>query len=233
MDIRHAVGVKVGIANSKLEALSEYRTNPEFTERERVALEYAEQITRDDQEVSDACFARLREHLKQMIAQSGVAGFFMPPKMAAKPPADPKTQGPATVRIDLEGIGQRILATAVPAADYSALIPGSAGTLFFAETPRAAGNPALIVHRYQLRERKATPFIEGVRSYTLSGEKLVDDAGPRLPGLFSGAVARVVVHHHDLVDDAGDEEVLDGGADRERLVVRRQDDGNGFPSVHI
>jgi tricorn protease len=88
----------------------------------------------------------------------------------AKPPADPKAQGPATVRIDLEGIGQRILATAVPAADYSALIPGSAGTLFFAETPRAAGNPALIVHRYQLRERKATPFIEGVRSYTLSGD---------------------------------------------------------------
>ena len=88
----------------------------------------------------------------------------------AKPQADPKAQAPAVVSIDLQGIGQRILALAVPAADYSALIPGSAGTLFYAETPRAAGNPALIVHRYQLRDRKAAPFIEGVRSYTLSSD---------------------------------------------------------------
>jgi tricorn protease len=96
-----------------------------------------------------------------------------PPANAAPPavkPPDPKAQTPATVKIDLEGIGQRILALAVPAADYSALTPGSAGTLFYAETPRAAGNPALIVHRYQLRERRAAPFIEGVRSFTLSGD---------------------------------------------------------------
>jgi hypothetical protein len=33
MDIRHAVGVKVGIAGSKLAALAEYRTSPEFSER--------------------------------------------------------------------------------------------------------------------------------------------------------------------------------------------------------
>ena len=63
------------------------------------------------------------------------------PGAGGKPPADPKAQAPAAVRIDLEGIGQRILALAVPAADYSALMPGSAGTLFYAETPRAAGNP--------------------------------------------------------------------------------------------
>jgi tricorn protease len=89
---------------------------------------------------------------------------------AGKPPADPKTQGPVTVHLDVQGIGQRILALAVPAADYGALLPGSAGTLFFAETPRAAGNPALTIHRYQLKERKAAPYLEGVRSYTLSAD---------------------------------------------------------------
>ena len=89
---------------------------------------------------------------------------------AGKPPADPKPQGPVTVRVDLQGIGQRILALAVPAADYSALVPGVAGTLFFAETPRAPGNPAVTIHRYQLRERKAAPYLEGVRSYTLSAD---------------------------------------------------------------
>jgi tricorn protease len=92
------------------------------------------------------------------------------PPAAGKPAADPKAQGPATVRVDLERIGQRILALGVPAADYSALLPGSTGTLFFAETPRAAGNPAMTIHRYQLRDRRATPYLEGVRSYTLSAD---------------------------------------------------------------
>jgi len=86
----------------------------------------------------------------------------------AKPPADAK--GPPAVKVDMQGIGQRILALAVPAADYSALTAGSAGTLFYAETPRAAGAPPLTVHRYQLRERKAAPYLEGVRSYTLSAD---------------------------------------------------------------
>jgi tricorn protease len=72
--------------------------------------------------------------------------------------------------VDVEGIGQRILALAVPAADYSSLVAGTSGTVFYAETPRAAGAPALIVHRYQLRERRAAPFIEGVRSFALSAD---------------------------------------------------------------
>jgi tricorn protease len=93
-----------------------------------------------------------------------------PPGGAGKPPADPKAQNPPTVRVDVQGIGQRILALGVPAADYSALAAGSAGTLFYAETPRAAGARPLTVHRYQLRERRAAPFLEGVRSYALSGD---------------------------------------------------------------
>ena len=73
------------------------------------------------------------------------------------------------VRIDFDGIGQRILALTVPAGDYSALQPGPAGTLFYTETPRAPAR-ALTVHRYQVRERRAAPFLEGVRSYTLSAD---------------------------------------------------------------
>jgi hypothetical protein len=61
MDIRHAVGVKVGLADAKLAALADYRTSPAFSERERAALDYAAEIIRRDEEVSDACFARLRE----------------------------------------------------------------------------------------------------------------------------------------------------------------------------
>jgi alkylhydroperoxidase family enzyme len=65
MDIRHAVGVRVGIPEEKLAALGGYKESPYFTEREKAALEFSEQITRDDQEVSDACVARLREHFSE------------------------------------------------------------------------------------------------------------------------------------------------------------------------
>lgn len=65
MDIRHAVGVKVGISEAKLADLPSYKASPWFSERETAALEYAERITRDDEEVSDACFARLREHYSE------------------------------------------------------------------------------------------------------------------------------------------------------------------------
>ena len=65
MDIRHAVGVKVGIPEPKLAALERYQTSAEFSPRESAALEYAEQIVRDDRSVSDACFERLRAHFSE------------------------------------------------------------------------------------------------------------------------------------------------------------------------
>jgi alkylhydroperoxidase family enzyme len=65
MDIRHAVGVKVGIPSEKLAALDEYRTSPHFSERERTALAFAEAIVRDDQDVSDDCFGRVRQHFSE------------------------------------------------------------------------------------------------------------------------------------------------------------------------
>ena len=65
MDIRHAVGVTVGIPAAKLAALDDYEHHPAFSARERAALAWAEQVTRHDREVSAACFARLREHFSE------------------------------------------------------------------------------------------------------------------------------------------------------------------------
>jgi alkylhydroperoxidase family enzyme len=65
MDIRHAVGVRMGIPEAKLAALAHYQDSPEFSPREMAALEYAEQIVRDDREVSDACFDRLRARFSE------------------------------------------------------------------------------------------------------------------------------------------------------------------------
>jgi alkylhydroperoxidase family enzyme len=65
MDIRHAVGVKVGVPAEKLAALALYKDSPHFTEREKAALEFSERITRDDRDVSAECFDRLREHFSE------------------------------------------------------------------------------------------------------------------------------------------------------------------------
>src|SRR4029079_10794165 len=68
--------------------------------------------------------------------QSG--GGARPP--AAQPP------GAAVVRFDAVGIDQRILALPVAAADYASLMPGTPGTVFYTETPRAGGAAPLILH---------------------------------------------------------------------------------------
>jgi alkylhydroperoxidase family enzyme len=77
MDVRHAVGVKSGIPAAKLAALSCYETDPAFSDRERAALQYAEQVTRDDQTVSDECVARLRRHFSEaeVVELTFIVGF--------------------------------------------------------------------------------------------------------------------------------------------------------------
>jgi tricorn protease len=92
------------------------------------------------------------------------------------PPAQPTTPAPRTVnvRIDPNGIGQRILAINVPVGDYSNLVAGAAGSFYYTEpivTTGAAGPPPLRLQRYELRTRAAAPFLEGIRSYSVSADK--------------------------------------------------------------
>ena len=77
MDIRRAVGAKAGIPSEKLDDLTRYRESNRFTAREQAALEYAERITRDDLDVTDACMARVREHFSEseVVELSFIVGF--------------------------------------------------------------------------------------------------------------------------------------------------------------
>ena len=54
------MGVNVGLPETKLAALAAYETSPEFSERERAALGFATAIVRDNREVTDEDWARLR-----------------------------------------------------------------------------------------------------------------------------------------------------------------------------
>lgn len=60
--------MKAGIPATKLAALDAFEANPQFTERERAALAFATAIVRDDLEVTDACWARVREHFSEAEA---------------------------------------------------------------------------------------------------------------------------------------------------------------------
>jgi alkylhydroperoxidase family enzyme len=54
------VSSELGVSDEKILALDEYATSPLYEEKERVALEYAERMTKTDQDVDDELFFRLR-----------------------------------------------------------------------------------------------------------------------------------------------------------------------------
>jgi len=85
-------------------------------------------------------------------------------------PAAPKT---VSVRVDFDRIGQRIIAVNIPAGDYTNLAAGAAGSFYYTEPilTTAPGPPSLRLQRYQLSARTAAPFLEGIRSYSLSSDK--------------------------------------------------------------
>jgi alkylhydroperoxidase family enzyme len=77
MDIRHAVGVKVGVPADKLADVLNYHGNPRFSAREQAALELCERTTRDDLEITDECLIRVREHFTEpeIVELVFIAGY--------------------------------------------------------------------------------------------------------------------------------------------------------------
>ena len=55
------MGRAQGITPEQIANLPNYHTNPNFSDFERLVLEYADAMTRTPVEVTDALFARLRE----------------------------------------------------------------------------------------------------------------------------------------------------------------------------
>lgn len=55
------MGSQVGLADEKLLALEDWESSEQFTDRERLALAYADAMTLSDQDVDDELFASIRE----------------------------------------------------------------------------------------------------------------------------------------------------------------------------
>ncbi len=95
-------------------------------------------------------------------------------------------QEPEKVAIDLDGIGQRILALPVPAKNYVALAAGKDGVVFLLESPQfvtamLGGGESNTLHKFDLSTRKIDKFLDKVNGFYLSatGEKILFNQGPQ------------------------------------------------------
>jgi len=104
-------------------------------------------------------------------------GAQAPAGGAAKPAAK---KAPEPVRIDLEGVEQRIVALPIPSRNYVGLGAGKANTFYVYEIlPAGAsaptGPPGVVVHKFDVEKRKLDKVLEGVNAFELSanGEKML------------------------------------------------------------
>ena len=115
-----------------------------------------------------------------------------------KPDGAPAAQGgaaatqpkkdPEPVRIDFEGLDQRIVALPIPPRNYLGLQAGKANTIFVVElappvaaaTPGPPGPPPLTLHKFDLEKRKFDKVLDGIGAFEVSvnGEKMLYRQGP-------------------------------------------------------
>jgi tricorn protease len=90
---------------------------------------------------------------------------------------DENAKQETVVHVDLENIGQRILALPIPARNYIVMSPGKPGVLFLLEAPPTLvpGAPQLTLYMFDLKTRKTDRIREGISAFVLSanGEKML------------------------------------------------------------
>jgi len=91
-----------------------------------------------------------------------------------------KKEEPVVVKIDVEGIGQRILSLPIPAKNYSNMLAGKSGILFLAESPLVVSeddypNVNQTIQKFDLSKRKVDKLIDEVNDFSISldGEKIL------------------------------------------------------------
>jgi tricorn protease len=91
-----------------------------------------------------------------------------------------KKEEPVVVKIDLDGISQRILALPIPAKNYVNMLSGKSGILFLSEGPMVVTEEdqqdlTQTIQKFDLSKRKVDKWIEEVNDYAVSfdGEKIL------------------------------------------------------------
>ncbi|HEV2386482.1 MAG TPA: PDZ domain-containing protein [Candidatus Acidoferrales bacterium] len=109
------------------------------------------------------------------------------PQGEAGKPAAAKSEKPAPFRIDLDGIGNRIVALPMPVTNVDQLGAGK-GMVYYSTVPVAGLDGPLPgetpeIHAYDLGQRKDSVLLAGTSSFTVSfdGKKLLYAAPPAAP----------------------------------------------------
>ncbi len=95
-----------------------------------------------------------------------------------KDKAKDKKDEAVVVKIDIDGISQRILSLPIPDKNYLNMLPGKSGILFLAEGPTVMTedpSPSQTIQKFDLSKRKVDKAIEDVNDFTVSfdGEKIL------------------------------------------------------------
>ena len=84
------------------------------------------------------------------------------------------------VKLDVDGIGQRILSLPIPGKNYLSMLPGKTGILYLSEGPLVITdddqpNVSQTIQKFDLSKRKVDKVLEDVNDFTVSfdGEKIL------------------------------------------------------------
>ena len=100
------------------------------------------------------------------------------------PEEKPKEKKVPEVKIDLEGITERILALPIPARSYSDVASHKTGVLFLLDAPFIVGVPesvGRVLYKFELKTRKTEKTMDGVSlvNFSANGEKMLVRQGAR------------------------------------------------------
>jgi tricorn protease len=94
--------------------------------------------------------------------------------------ASEEEKPPLVVKLDVDGIGQRILSLPIPARNYVAMAAGKAGILFLSEAPMVLGegdfpNLRQTLQKFDLSKRKLDKLLDEVNDFAVSfdGSKIL------------------------------------------------------------
>jgi tricorn protease len=118
----------------------------------------------------------LRKDLPSPLAKESDEEKGVQKEEKPKSKEEPKSDAAEPFVIDFDGIQNRILALPIPAGEYSNLLAGAAGQIYFMKTtspvaePTGQGILGNELHRYDLAKRKDDIILSGLTGYRISAD---------------------------------------------------------------
>jgi tricorn protease len=171
-------------------------------EKSPLAPESDEEKSKDEKKAEDKAKDKDKDQAKDKEKDKNDKSADKDRSKDGKDKDKDKKDEPVVVKIDIDGIGQRILSLPIPGKDYLNLLPGKTGIIFLSEGPQVVTeddypNLSQTIQKFDLSKRKVDKVMDEVNDFTISfdGEKILyrkgeswatasaeDGGGPPKPG---------------------------------------------------